>query len=66
MLGGTHIIETEYGLVEFIIPKGTKEGDMVTGVYDNNQKGKGKVKIIIPKKLSEQEKRLYQELEKFN
>ena len=68
-LGSKVSIDGIDGQLSIIVPKGTQNGDMLwipnKGYYkDENQRGNLVVKteILIPKKLSDEEKRLFTEL----
>lgn len=64
VLGGVAEVQSDFGLVQFDIPEGTKDGDVVQAM--NEYDLQGRVEIVIPTNISEEEKLLYEELEKFN
>ena len=70
MLGAKKEIPTLYGNVDLTIPAGTQNGDKMRlrtkGVENVNTKRKGDMyvitKIIIPEKLTREQKKLFEEL----
>ena len=75
VLGGKINVKTIYGDINVKINSGTNDGDVkkivnygVTKLAPNqNQKGHhfAKIRIIIPKKLNECQRRIFEELSKF-
>lgn len=71
-LGAKAVVDGIDGQVSILIPKGTQNGDRISipnkGYYKENKEQRGnliiKTEIVIPKKLTSEEKALFMELKK--